>query len=304
MRSLLYVPGNQERKLEKAFSLHADALILDLEDSVPSAEKARARQMVGEVVARTAGETSPAIAVRLNGAATGELELDLEACVRPGLDLVKATKILDARDVTRLDGALSLLERTREMAPGSVAILPEIDSAFGVLELRSIIEASPRVRRVQFGGGQDFAHDLGVEISPELEESQWAREYIVLMSRRCGLDAPIHGSVPGSLRDPERRTRVLRHASRLGYGGSTCIHPDQVAVTNEIFTPSSERIEHAKRQLAAFRQAERGGIGTAMLGGELVDEAHVRSAEALLRSVGALTQADALHEDNNGANVG
>lgn len=288
LRSMLYAPGNQERKLQRVFDFGADGIIFDLEDAVPHGDKDDARRQVRVVIQARAEQARAehiTLAVRLNAWRTGMTLADLKACVISGVSIVKPTKITDPQDLVRIDGALSYIESELGLPLGAIEMMPELDIAFGILELPAIATASPRIKRVQFGGGNDFCNDLGIEPSDSRYESEWARQYIVLVSRRYGLEPPLHGSV-GFLESPEKRLAVLDRARTLGYQGATCIHPHQVEATNSLFTISQRRIDNARATVAAYRDAEADHRGTLVMpDGRFVDEAHLRGAVQLLARI-------------------
>ena len=226
------------------------------------------------------------VAVRLNPWRSGQTEVDLDACIYPGVDIVKATKVEDPTDISRIDGIISYLECKRGLPVGSVKLMPEIDSAYGILELEAIVKASSRTECVQFGGGDDFCNSIGVDSSDDRIESEWARQYIVMVSSKLGLEPPFHGSLV-SLHAPELRAKNLRRAFQLGYQGASCIHPNQVEITNEIFTIAPERVEWARRVIEAYTEAEQQGLGVIVLEGKFLDEAHLRGARKLLKRIAA-----------------
>jgi len=285
IRSLLFGPGNQERKLQRVFEFGSDAVILDLEDSVPNSEKLVARQMVRDTVLRRANQPGPLLVVRVNPLETGLTEGDLDAVVLPGLFAIHVTKPGSPEQVRRLDQMVTALEEQRGIPPGSIRFICSVDSAYVVMTLPEIAQ----IKRIYcfIVGGADFAADIGITISEDMIESLWARSYAVLVSRAAGKSAPIHPS-GGNLSDEPRLRRVLDLGKRLGFQGGMAVHPKQLGPIHEIFSPSEQEVAHARRVVEEFRAAESSGVAAISLDGELVDYAHAKRAEAILRMVGEL----------------
>jgi len=253
MRSVLTVPVIVERFIERAPASGADVICLDLEDSVPPAEKARARPLAAKAIS-SMSRAGYAVFVRVNALSTGLLEDDLLGVVRAGLDGVIVSKTDSADVVQRVDHYLTLLERDRDMAPGSVAILPLIETAAGVGNCWAICRASPRLAGAVFGA-EDFATDMGIQRTPGGEEIRWARTQVAIACHAAGI-VPIDTPDP-DYTDEEYLEREMLLGRSLGYQGKLCIHPTQVAMANRIFCPSSEEIDEARNVVELF---EREGI--------------------------------------------
>ncbi len=263
-RSYLFVPGNRPDRFEKAWQAGADAVILDLEDAVPSEGKAEAR---GAVEAWLSPEHP--VYVRVNGAGTAWFGADLEAIARPGLAGVVLPKAEDP------DGIAEVAVRTPEEA----SLVPLLETALGVWNSRALAEA-PRVERLAFGS-IDFQLDTGIE--GEDEELLYARSRMVLASRVAGLLPPLDG-VTTALDDPDRLAADVERARRLGFGGKLCIHPRQIDAVNRGFTPDEAKIAWAKRVLEA---AKASGTGAVRLGGEMIDRPVIERAKAILERSGS-----------------
>jgi len=284
-RSFLFAPGNQARRVEKALSLDADAVILDLEDSVAAADKEAARKPVAEALARPRRGRA---FVRVNAPSTPFCYGDLVAVIHAGLDGVVIPKIESAADLHAVDWLMANLERERGLVPGAVELMPIIETAVGVQRVDRILqarglrpyEARWRVRRLAFGAA-DYANDL--VIAPDLEENELAdaRARLVLASRAAGAEGPLD-SPWFHLRDPEAFARALERSRRSGFQGRLCIHPDQIEPVNRAYSPSEAEIASAERIVAAFRQAEATGSAAIQVDGQMVDYPVARRAQAVL----------------------
>lgn len=278
IRSMLSVPGISERFIDRAQSLPADVICFDLEDSVAPVEKPAARALV----ARSLGGFPAAgrlLVVRINGLDTGLAEADLEAVVGPDLHGINLPKVRDADDLRQLDHYLLFLERTRGIEPGSVAVIPWIESAEAVLNAYEICSASPRLIAVLMGG-EDFTQDIGVHRTREGRELEYPRATVALAAHAAGI-------VP--LDTPEQDYKDLAHFERslqavraIGFGGKFCIHPSQVEVANRIFAPSDDDLAWARRVVDAYADHERRGLGAFDLDGHLIDRPVVLRARDLI----------------------
>ncbi len=282
-RSLLFVPAHVKKMIDKALGLTPDATILDLEDAVPPRQKVAARDG-----ARAYMSTRPGHAfVRINPltsrapfttACGGE---DLAAVVTPGLRGVVFPKVETAEDLEAVDEAMAQAECRAGLAEGEVELYSIVETARGALESPTI--ARTRVRRPHrlcFGAG-DFTRDIGVEWSREERESFTARSMIVLASRAAGLPAPID-SVFVDFNDPEGLAASTRAAKQLGFRGKFVIHPSQVAMVNDIFTPTADEVAWARKVMDGLAAAEREGLGAFVVDGRMVDYPIVERAADVL----------------------
>jgi citrate lyase subunit beta/citryl-CoA lyase len=287
MRSVMTVPVIVERFVEKAPSSGADVICLDLEDSVPPDEKLAARPL-----ARKAIETMPRagfqVYTRVNGFWSGLIEGDLEAIVRPGLDGVVISKAESADMIREIDSHLSRLENERGIDPGTVAIMPLIETAKGVAKSYEICEASPRLTGAIFGA-EDYATDMGVERTTEGAEILFARTQIAIACRAAGIEA-IDTPDP-DYTDADHLRREMRLARSLGYRGKLCIHPLQVQIANEIFRPAEAEVAEARLIVEAFeRDGLAKGRAAIPLGGKMVDTPIYWRAKRLLEAAESANQ--------------
>ncbi len=279
MRSVLTVPVIVQRFLDKAPSSGADVICLDLEDSVPPAEKANARPLAAKAV-ETMPRSGAALYARLNGLSTGLLEDDLLGVVFPGLDGIMLSKSESAGHVQRLDHYLTLLERDRGIEPGSIAITPLIETAAGVMNSAKICAASPRVVAAIFGA-EDFATDMGVQRTREGEEVRWARSQVAIACRAAGIVA-IDTPEP-DYTDEAYLESQMQAARGLGYQGKLCIHPLQVQIANRVFRPSDGEVAEARVIVEAFeRDGLAQGRAAIPLEGRMVDTPIYWRAKRLL----------------------
>lgn len=266
LRSLLFAPANHARRVEKALSLPADAVILDLEDAVAISEKAAAR---ANAVAACALPRRGRLLVRVNALSTEWAMADLLAVVRPGLDGIVLPKVESAEEMATAEWLLAALEREAGLAAGSLALLPIIETARGMQALEAIAGAARRARRVAFGAA-DFTMDMGLHWTREEAELAPYRARCVLASRAAGLEAPVD-TVWTALKDAEGYAASVERARILGFGGKLCIHPDQLEAANRAFSPTAEQVERARRIAAAFAEAEAKGLASISLDGAFVD---------------------------------
>ena len=279
LRSLLFVPGNNPRFLEKAKALAADIVCFDLEDSVPPVEKKSARDLIKQALGRRS-EYGPEIYVRTNSPESGLVEDDLFAIVQKGIDGIVIPKVNNLGEIRKIERSLSALERKRRLKP--VDLMASIESAEGVVNSYQIA-SSKRVSALVFGVF-DLLNDLGVEYTKQAEGARYARAKIPVDARAAGkyaLDAIWQDL--GDLQGLEQDCTVARS---LGYAGKTIIHPDQIKAVHGIFHPSEAEIGWAKKVLEAYESAREKRKGATKVEGKMIDEVHFKRAKALLASVG------------------
>lgn len=287
-RSFLFAPGNVARRVEKALTLDADAVIVDLEDSVAISEKAGTRKLVAEALKRP---RRPRGYVRVNAASTPFCYPDLVETIHEGVEGVLLPKVESAAELHAIDWLIAALERDHGLAEGSIDLIPQVETAAGVQRIERIVQArnlrqykAPwRVKRVAFGAG-DYANDLGLSVSVDEPELAEARARLVMICRAAGLENPID-SPWFHMKDAEGFKRALERSRRGGFQGRLCIHPDQIASVNSAYLPSAEELAQAERIVAAFREAEAKGAAAIQLDGQMIDYPIVHRAQALLDAV-------------------
>jgi citrate lyase subunit beta/citryl-CoA lyase len=268
MRSVMTVPVIVARFVEKAPGTGADVLCLDLEDSVPPEQKEAARPLAAAAI-DSMPRTGYQMYVRVNGFWTGLIEDDLEAVVRPGLEGVVISKTESVEMVRETAARLDRLEREHAMEAGSVAIMPLIETAKGIVRSADICEASPRLTGAVFGA-EDYATDMGIERTVEGSEILWARTQLAIACRAAGIEA-IDTPDP-NYTDTNHLRKEMRLAKSLGYRGKLCIHPLQVQIANEVFRPGDAEVAEARLIVEAFeRDGLAKGLAAIPLDGKMVD---------------------------------
>lgn len=291
LRTFLFAPGNHPRRVEKALTLGADAVILDLEDAVAIAEKIATRKTVVEALSRPRRCKGY---VRVNALGTQWCLGDLMEVVRPGIDGIVLPKVESAADLRTADWLITNLERERGLPVGGIDLMPIIETAAGFSRLDRILGARSlqdypgpwRVKRISFGAG-DFTNDVGMTWTPGEEELAELRVRMIVASRASGLEPPID-TVWIHLRDTDALKRSVLRSLRMGFQGRLCIHPDQVSLVNQIFTPSSEEAERAQRVVDAFTEAESAGLAAIQVDGVFVDYPIVYRARRTLATLAAI----------------
>jgi len=273
LRSFLFAPGNHARRVEKALTLPAGAVILDLEDAVAISEKPATRE---HVVAAYGQPRHGKLYVRVNAYSTEWCYADIVAVARAGLDGIILPKVESAEQLRAVDWLLSALERERGLPAGGIDLVPIIETAIGMSVVGAIAASGSRTKRLAFGAG-DYTLDLGMIWSREEAELLPARSAVVMASRAAGIEPPID-TVWADLRDAEGFARSAQQAAALGFQGKMCIHPDQIAVANAAFSPTEAQLAWARRVVAAFDDAEARGLASIQVDGQFIDYPIVQRA--------------------------
>ena len=291
LRSLLFVPGSKPAWMEKALGYGADALIFDLEDSVPNHDKAPARVHVRQALGRF-HDRGPLLTVRINAIDTGLAGDDLAAVVGPGLSAIVAPKVETPHDVTVLETLLTHYERRAGMSIGQIEIFPTLETAKGIYHAYQIATSSSRVPTLcgTAGKGGDTARSLGYIWSTTGAETLYIRSKVLLEARAAGVAYPLMASW-FEIADLEGLRADALLNRQLGYSGQVVIHPTHVPVVNEVFTPTAEAIAYCRELIAIMEDAERQGTAAVTYQGAMVDIAMVKTAQqilALAHALGAL----------------
>ncbi len=281
LRSLLFAPGNHARRVEKALSLPADGVILDLEDAVAISEKTVTRPIV---VAAYGRPRHGRLYVRVNAMSTDWCHGDLLAIVQPGLDGIILPKVEVADQLKAADWVLSSLERDRGLPVGRIDLIPIIETALGMSNIAAICRSGTRTRRIAFGAG-DFTLDMGMVWSRSEAELLPHRAACVMASRAARIEPPLD-TVWADLRDAEGFVASSKHAAALGFQGKMLIHPDQIAGANAAFTPDEATVAQARRVIAAFEEAEARGLASIQLEGQFIDYPIVQRARRVVEQAG------------------
>jgi citrate lyase subunit beta/citryl-CoA lyase len=283
MRSLLFVPGDSEKKLERGFSSGADVVIVDLEDSVSPDNKAHARGVAANFIASKRNETRASIYVRVNDLSTGLTDDDLRAIVPIAPDGIMLPKSNSGADVQHLSTKLRVHEAENGLPDGAIRIIPIItETAAGVLATASYVGASARVAGLTWG-----AEDLSAAIAARAARDSGGRYTDVFRLARtmtvlgaAAADVAAIDTVFVNFRDSEGLRAECLEAERDGFTAKMAIHPDQVAIINEAFTPTAEAVAHAASVVTAFEEA--GNPGVVGINGKMYDRPHLRLAQRLL----------------------
>jgi citrate lyase subunit beta/citryl-CoA lyase len=276
-RSMLFVPVTVAKFVERAAERGADALILDLEDSVPAGEKQRGRNLVQQAAA-TVARNGADVVVRINRPWRQALR-DIEAAVSPAVQALMLTKVESADHVGMIAEIVDELEAERDMVPGATKFVALIETAGAFFRMAEIARAHPRLVGLSVGA-EDFA--LAVGMLPEAEGLFYPKQQMIIAARAAGiLPLGFIGTV-ADFRDLDAFRAVIRRSRRLGFAGASCIHPSQVAILNEEYRPSAEELAKADRVVSAYDAATVAGIGAIELDGKMIDVPVVERAKQVL----------------------
>jgi len=289
MRSVFYVPGNNETFVSKAPSNSADIITLDLEDSVPPAEKAKAREIVRANL-KHAGSGGSTIYVRINNWETLMTNDDLEAVVHEGLSGVCLAKCGGPDNVQRLEWKLDELERRRGLSVGSIAIQLLIETAKGVMNAYPSAIASKRVNSLIFGA-VDYTKDMRVKLTSEGEEQKYARRHTAVAARAAGciaIDCPFV-----DFKNTEAFEKSTREGRQMGYEGRMLIHPSQIEPSHKIYTPAPEDVEWATGVVKVFEEEGLAkGMAAVTYKGKMVDTPVYDNARTILATMAEIQAFD------------
>ncbi len=272
LRSVLFAPASRPEVLRKLPRSGPDAVVLDLEDAVPPDGKPEARVHAREVGAELADE-HPALAVfvRVNAVSSPWFADDVRDGLAPGLAGVVVPKVETPADV---EAAAQALDRADL---GGLTVFAGVETALGVGRVDELL--SPPVAAVYFGA-EDFIADMGGVRTEEGTEVLYARSRVALAARVAGVHAV--DQIVAAFDDDERFRADARQGRAIGYGGKLCIHPAQVPLANEAFSPSADDVDRAQRLLAAYDEAQRAGHAAIAFEGQMVDEPMARRARAIV----------------------
>jgi len=284
MRSLLFTPGDSERKLAKGPVSGADVILIDLEDAIAPDAKTEARATTAAFLEQLErSPASPPFYVRINDLASGHAEADLEAVVPARPDGIMLPKANSSADIDRLDAMLEPLEKQAGLEPGSLRILVlSLETPEAILNIASFQRCSPRVSGYAWGA-EDLAAMVGASANREADghySAPFALARNLCLFAAAAAGVPAIDTVYTDFRDLEGLERDAREAVRDGFSGKMAIHPAQVEVINRVFTPSPEEVEQARRIIAAFDAAP--GAGTVGLDGKMIDQPHLKMAHTTL----------------------
>ena len=284
VRNPIFVPGNRRSMLEKATGFATDAVVADLEDSVPMAEKPAARDLVADMIPALA-KSGQRVIVRVNSLDTGLAEDDFAAVVQPDVFAISVGKITSPDDISEYSRLLDAAEAKAGLPAGQTLLIPWIETAAAVLHAYDIAQASDRVAAITFGA-EDYTRDVGIRRTTSGEEVLFPRSLVALAAHAAGvtpLDTPYV-----NFRDSTGLESDIAEAVRLGYKGKFAIHPAQLEPIRRLFGPQPDEIEYARRVMAAWDAASADGRGSLDLDGAMVDVPVVERARNTLAEAAEL----------------
>ena len=287
-RSLMYVPVNVDKYVDKAHTRGADVIQLDVEDSVPPAEKDKARTLVGKAAAKVRRGGADVI-VRINRPLALAVR-DLEHSVCPDVDGIAITKVDSASHVRLLDELVSELEARRGMPAGHTRFIAMIETADAFFRIHEIVHSCPRIVACNIGG-EDFALDCNMQ--PTGEALFYPKQHMIIAANSAGI-IPLGfiDSVAG-FGDWDSFRRMVRRSRDFGFMGAGCIHPGQVTIVNEEYTPAAAEVDYARKLIQLDKEAAAAGRGSFSLDGKMIDIPVVVRAAKLLRRFDAIKAREA-----------
>ncbi|EHL70090.1 HpcH/HpaI aldolase/citrate lyase family protein [Cloacibacillus evryensis] len=282
-RTMLYLPGNNPNMLTRGYLFGSDGVVLDLEDAVAMVEKDTARILVSKYLKQ--GEFGSCyVSVRINGVDTEYWKDDLAAIVpNKRLDGIRVPKVEDAGTVKIIDEELSRLEEKNGLPVGKLTLHCLLETAHGIWNAYEIAKASPRIEAI-IPGGEDLRADLKTNRSDDSTELEWARRMLVFAARAAGVE-PLDTVFP-RITDDEGLRKETEFIKQLGFSGKSIIHPNQIKIIHDIFTPTEAEIAKAQKIIAAAKEAAERGQGAVTVDGKMVDIPVVKRAEYTLVRAG------------------
>ncbi len=291
LRTLLFAPGNRPDRAEKALGLGADGVVIDLEDAVPIAEKESSRSLVREVLDKHPGKR---MYVRINALSTPYARDDVSAIGSKNLKGIMLPKVETPEDIYEIDKLLTEMEKNSGVLVGSMEIISICETARGLEEIYPTLSAKPETRRgsvVAFGAA-DYTLDLGIALTRECRELEYARIRLPIASRAAGIAPPLDTPWMVDLKDMEGLVADAKKAKAYGFQGKIVIHPNQIQPCNEIFTPTEKEIQQARRVVEAFEAAERDGKAAIQLDGKFIDYPVVEKSRRIIELIKTIKEVE------------
>ena len=282
IRSVLFVPGNQPERIDKAVQTEADVIIMDLEDAVPLKEKQTAQAIVR---AKINTHQHRRLWVRINNPASDLFIQDIAAVISEALDGIMVPKIDSRRQMQKCWQVLDEQAHKAGVDVSKIALIPLVETALGVqnvYDLTSAVIDCTNLLTVAFGAA-DFTADMGIDMTVSGAELNYPRARIAVACRAAGIQPPLDSPFMINIKDGEALRRDAERAHQLGFQGKLCVHPTQVPLVNEVFEPTSEEIQFAEKVIKAFDQATATGQGVVQVEGRLVDPPIVERARQICR---------------------
>ena len=277
-RALLYMPGDDRRKIEKATTLGVDCVCMDMEDGVAITQKTEARAVIAEAMKELDFGRSERC-IRINSVGSGLEKYDLAAAVATNPEAVVVPKVETAQQVRAISEYIEIYERSSRMPVGTIRMLVGVETAKGILNIKDIAESDRRLEAIIFGA-EDYAASIGATRTKEAMEVLYARSAVVTACAAHDLQAI--DMVYIDFRDVDGLRLEAKQAAGLGFSGKQIIHPNQVAPVQEAFTPSPEAIEYAQRVIEAFITSQKEGKGAFALDGKMIDMPLLKNAQKVL----------------------
>lgn len=279
LRSMLFVPADSTKKMEKARSLRPDAVIFDLEDAVSPDKKSEARALLSQEL-KSRPQSEPRILVRVNSVGTEFFSGDLEVAVDSAVNALALPKCGSPAEIARADREISRVEEQKGIARGKLKLVLILETALGVVCAYELGRSSPRVIALNFGA-EDYSADMGINRSQAVEQITFARAMVAQGAHAAGLDAL--DSVFTDFRDEAGLVEEVLRVKLMGYTGKALIHPSQIEPVHRAFAPSDSEVAWAAEVMQAFEAAKAGGSGVIAVRGRMVDEPVVIQARRILQ---------------------
>jgi citrate lyase beta subunit len=277
-RALLYMPGDDRRKIEKATTLGVDCICMDLEDGTAPSRKEEARRVIAQAL-RELHFGAAERCIRINSIGSGWEQEDLLAALEARPDTIVLPKVESPEQVVWVSEQMEIHERREGLAPGTIRMLIGVETARGILNLREIAGSDNRLEAIIFGG-EDYAASVGATRTREAVELLYPREAVVAACAAHDLQAI--DIVAIDFKDREAVRAEAEFGARLGFAGKQIIHPTQVGPVQSAFTPSEEAIAHARRVVATFEASQKEGKGAYALDGKMIDMPLLKNAQKVL----------------------
>ena len=288
-RSLIFIPGNNQRFLEKSRTIDSDIICYDLEDSVPQEEKEIARKSIRSVIQEIYKIDDDAnkeriLAVRINSPTSDQIITDLKKVITPGIDAIVIPKVNDDKQIAEISGIIEKEEKAKNIQSGIIKIIPSIESALGVVNAYNIAKSDQRITTLVFGIF-DFLHDMKID-NQDIETItgfMYGRAKVPVDARAAGIDSI--DSIWQDIHDHSGLIKDLDLGKKMGYNGKCIIHPAQIEHVHNAFSASTQDIEWAKKVVQALDSAKKNSSGAVKLEGKMVDAVHYKQAKRILDSI-------------------
>jgi citrate lyase subunit beta/citryl-CoA lyase len=284
-RSLIFIPGNNQRFLEKSRTINSDIVCYDLEDSVPLEEKEIAREAVKSTIQEINKindiNKERILAVRINSPTSDQIVADLKKVITPGIDAIVIPKVDDDKQIAEISKTIHKEEKEKNIQSGIIKIIPSIESALGVVNAYNIARSDQRITALVFGIF-DFLHDMKID-NQDIETItgfMYGRAKVPVDARAAGIDSI--DSIWQDIHDHSGLTRDLEQGKKMGYNGKCIIHPSQIEHVHKVFSASNQDIEWAEKVVQALDGAKNSSAGAVKLEGKMIDAVHYKQARRIL----------------------